>query len=97
MWRWLGIGEDDDRPPPPLIDAGSNPLDRLLLRAVYQVLDGLAVADRVAFVLHCIEGETLDAVARICSCSLATAKRRVARAQDAIDRLVDSDGEGVDP
>ena len=65
--------------------------------AVYQVLDGLAVDDRVAFVLHCIEGETLEAVARICRCSLATTKRRVARAQQAIDQLVGSDGAGVDP
>jgi RNA polymerase sigma-70 factor (ECF subfamily) len=96
MWRWLGIGEDD-RPPAALVDAGTNPLDRLLLGRVYQVLDGLAVDDRVAFVLHCIEGETLEAVARICRCSLATTKRRVARAQQAIDQLAASDGAGVDP
>lgn len=96
MWRWLGIGEDD-RPPAALVDAGTNPLDRLLLGRVYQVLDGLAVDDRVAFVLHCIEGETLEAVARICRCSLATTKRRVARAQRAIDQLAGSDGGGVDP
>jgi RNA polymerase sigma-70 factor (ECF subfamily) len=94
MWRWLGLGKDA-RPLAALIDAGSNPLDRLLLGAVYQVLDALAVADRVAFVLHCIEGETLEEVARICRCSLATAKRRIARAQEAIDRLI-VDGGGVD-
>jgi RNA polymerase sigma-70 factor (ECF subfamily) len=97
MWRWLGSGlglGNDARPPAPLIDAGSNPLDRLLLGAVYQVLDALSVADRVAFVLHRVEGETLEDVARICGCSLATAKRRIARAQQAIDRLV-VDG-GVD-
>ena len=95
MWRWLGIG-DDGPLPVALVDAGSNPLDRLLLGRVYQVLDGMAVDDRVAFVLHCIEGETLEAVAAICRCSLATTKRRVARAQQAIDRLVGSDGEEVD-
>jgi RNA polymerase sigma-70 factor (ECF subfamily) len=95
MWRWLGIG-DDDRPPAPLVDAGSNPLDRLLLGKVYRVLDGMAVDDRVAFVLHNIEGETLEAVARICRCSLATTKRRVARAQQAIDRLAGAD-DGVEP
>ena len=95
MWRWLGMG-DDDRPPAALIDAGANPVDRLLLGAVYEVLDGMAVDDRVAFVLHCIEGETLDDVARICLCSLATAKRRIARAQHAIDARV-GDGGGGDP
>ena len=96
MWRWLGIGEDS-RPPAALVDAGSNPLDRVLLGSVYQVLDGMAVDDRMAFVLHCIEGETLEAVARICRCSLATTKRRVARAQREIDQLVGRDGGGVDP
>jgi RNA polymerase sigma-70 factor (ECF subfamily) len=58
------------------------------------VLDAMTVDDRLAFVLHCIDGETLDEVARICRCSLATAKRRVARAQGAIDRLVGADGGG---
>ena len=96
MWRWIGIGEDA-RPPAVLVDAGTNPLDRLLLGRVYEVLDGMAVDDCVAFVLHCIEGETLEAVARICRCSLATTKRRVARAQQAIDQLAGSDGAGADP
>lgn len=96
MWRWLGIG-DDDRPPAPLVDAGYNPVDRLLLGAVYQVLDGMPVDDRVAFVLHNIEGEKLEEVARICKCSLATAKRRIARAQQAIDQRVGDDGGRVDP
>jgi len=95
MWRWLGIGHDD-RPPAPLIDGGSNPVDRLLLGAVYEVLDGMPVDDRVAFVLHNIEGETLDEVARMCRCSLATAKRRIARAQQAIDKRVGDDGGQVD-
>ncbi|HEY8927047.1 MAG TPA: sigma-70 family RNA polymerase sigma factor, partial [Polyangia bacterium] len=82
MWRWLGLGQEA-RPPAPLVDAGNSPVDRLLLRAVYDVLDRLPVADRVAFVLYQIEGETLESVAEICRCSLATIKRRVARAQRA--------------
>lgn len=96
MWRWLGIGEDD-RPPAALVDGGSNPLDRLLLATVYQVLDSIPVDDRVAFVLHNIEGEKLEDVARICRCSLTTAKRRIARAQQAIDRRVGDDARRVDP
>jgi RNA polymerase sigma-70 factor, ECF subfamily len=94
MWRWLGIG-DGDKPPAKLVDAGSNPVDRLLLESVYRVLDGLPVDDRVAFVLHCIEGETLEGVAQICRCSLATTKRRVARAQQAVDELVDDHAGGA--
>ncbi len=68
-----------------------SPMDRLLLRAVYRVLDGMSVEDRLAFSLHTIEGETLDEVAKLCDCSLATAKRRVARAQGMIEQRL-SDG-----
>jgi RNA polymerase sigma-70 factor, ECF subfamily len=88
MWRWLGLG-DDARPPAPLVYAGNDPVDRLMLGAVYEVLDRMSVGDRVAFVLHHIEGETLESVARMCRCSLATVKRRVARARLAIDLLDD--------
>jgi RNA polymerase sigma-70 factor (ECF subfamily) len=63
----------------------ASPVDRLLLRAVYRVLDDLPVEDRLAFALHTIEGETMEVVARLCGCSFATAKRRVARARQAIE------------
>ena len=55
------------------------------MRAVYRVLDELPVDDRLAFTLHHIEGEKLEVVARLCRCSCATAKRRIARAQQAIE------------
>jgi len=93
MWRWLGLGGDAG-PPAPLVDAGTSPVDRLLLGAVYEVLERMPVADRVAFVLHHIEGETLESAARICRCSLATVKRRVARAQQMVDALDDRSDAG---
>jgi RNA polymerase sigma-70 factor (ECF subfamily) len=65
-------------------------VDRLLLRAVYQVLDDMPVDDRLAFTLHHIEGETVEVAAQLCGCSLATFKRRVARAHRLIkERLSD--------
>jgi RNA polymerase sigma-70 factor, ECF subfamily len=67
------------------VDPSASPLDRLLLRAVYQVLDDLSVEDRLAFSLHTIEGEKMESVAHLCGCSMATAKRRVARAQREIE------------
>ncbi|HXI54557.1 MAG TPA: sigma-70 family RNA polymerase sigma factor [Polyangia bacterium] len=74
-------------------DTAASPVDKLLLTEVYRVLDRLPVDERVAFVLHHIEGETLDAVARLTSCSLATTKRRIARAQAAIElELGDREG-----
>jgi RNA polymerase sigma-70 factor, ECF subfamily len=93
MWRWLGI-EDDAGQRPLLIDAGTSAPDRLLLERVYQVLDQMAVEDRLAFVLHHIEGETLETVAHLCRCSLATTKRRIARAQHGIEQRLGVDGEG---
>lgn len=68
--------------------------DRLLLASVYQILDKLAVDDRVAFVLHHIEGEKLDAVARLCGCSCATAKRRIARVHSALEARLGKAGLG---
>lgn len=60
-------------------------MDRLLLRAVYRVLDEMPVEERLAFTLHTMQGETMEVVARLCECSLATAKRRVSRAQRRIE------------
>jgi RNA polymerase sigma-70 factor (ECF subfamily) len=74
-----------------LVDRGASPVDRILLATVYRVLDEVAVEARVAFALHHLEGETLEAVARLCDCSLATAKRRVAAAQERL-REVFGDG-----
>lgn len=87
--RFLGF--DDDTGGARLVDPSATPLDRLLLRSVYRVLDQLPVEDRLAFSLHTIEGETMEAVARLCGCSFATAKRRVARAQREIEARL-SDG-----
>ena len=70
------------------IDAAASPQDRLLLRAVYRVLDEMPTDDRIAFCLHRLEGETIEAVARLCACSIATVKRRVARAQKRVEERV---------
>jgi RNA polymerase sigma-70 factor (ECF subfamily) len=67
-----------------LVDSGASPVDRLLLAGVYRVLDQVPVEARMAFALHHLEGETLEEVARLCGCSLATAKRRVAVAHQRI-------------
>jgi RNA polymerase sigma-70 factor (ECF subfamily) len=86
--RFLGF--DGDVGGLDLIDPSASPLDRLLLRSVYRVLEDLPVNDRIAFSLHCIEGEKMEDVASLCGCSFATAKRRVARAQRVIEeRLSD--------
>ncbi len=64
---------------------GATAEERALLARVYAVLDGMPVDLRVAWALRHVAGERLDAVARACGCSLATAKRRIAAAQRILD------------
>ena len=88
VWRLLGVDAEVDYAG--LVDPAASPHDKLLVRTVYRALDELPVADRLAFTLHTIEGEVLEEVARLCRCSLATAKRRIARVQQALkDRMGD--------
>lgn len=67
---------------------GASPEQRALLSRVYGVLDRIPVEQRIAWVLRHIEGEKLEDVARLTSCSLATAKRRIASAQGAIEEVL---------
>jgi RNA polymerase sigma-70 factor (ECF subfamily) len=62
-----------------------DPADRVLLAKIYALLDQVPAAERSAWVLHRIEGETLPAVAEMCECSLATVKRRIERVQRKIE------------
>jgi len=81
--RFLGFPPREDRGTP--VDPGASPLDKLLLRTVLGILYGLPIEERLAFCLHHMEGEGLETVARLCGCSLATTKRRIARARKAIE------------
>jgi RNA polymerase sigma-70 factor (ECF subfamily) len=56
---------------------------RLALREVYNLLDRLPINERMAFALRIIDGMTLPEAAEACGVSLATFKRRVARAERA--------------
>ena len=60
---------------PPSSDA------RRALREVYSVLDQMPLDERMAFVLRYIHGMTLADAAEACETSLATLKRRLARAE----------------
>jgi RNA polymerase sigma-70 factor (ECF subfamily) len=66
---------------------GATPEQRALLRRLYEVLETLPTAERVAWSLRYLEGEPLDVVATTCRCSLATAKRRVSAAKKVIDEV----------
>ena len=53
-------------------------------------LGKLATNDRLAWMLRFVEGEPLKEIARLCDCSLATVKRRVAAATKELRKYVDS-------
>lgn len=76
----------DDHEPENLASGGATPEDSAFLAQVYAVLDRLPVDERLAWTLRHVQGEALAVVAELVGCSLATAKRRIASAQDAIAR-----------
>ncbi len=61
--------------------------ERVLLTAIYAELELLPVAVRIAWSLRFLEGQQLEEVARLCDCSLATAKRRIAAAQARLEEV----------
>jgi RNA polymerase sigma-70 factor (ECF subfamily) len=59
----------------------ADPEARAMLAQVYALLRTLAPDDRIAWTLRYVERHRLETVAVMMECSLATAKRRIARAQ----------------
>jgi RNA polymerase sigma-70 factor, ECF subfamily len=59
------------------------------LGKIYAQLERLPAEQRIAFLLRRVEGMELEEIARATGVSLATAKRRIAAAQQAVERWVD--------
>jgi RNA polymerase sigma-70 factor (ECF subfamily) len=78
--RWLVFLPAQAQPEPPT--SGASFEARAALRAFYEVLDGFAADERIAFTLRFVEGLELSEVAEACQVSLATIKRRLKRASD---------------
>jgi RNA polymerase sigma-70 factor (ECF subfamily) len=56
------------------------------LRLIFSLIDELPVQERVALVLHRVEGMTLPEVAEQMKLSLTTVKRRIAAAERAVSQ-----------
>jgi RNA polymerase sigma-70 factor (ECF subfamily) len=82
------FGLDDEAGYEAIAGHQTSPDDRALLVRIYALLDELTVGERLAWTLRHVEGEKLDAVARILGVSLATAKRRIAAAQAKLDQAL---------
>ncbi|MEZ4374972.1 MAG: sigma-70 family RNA polymerase sigma factor [Polyangiaceae bacterium] len=59
----------------------ASPEARAQLAQMYALLQTMPTEDRIAWTLRYVERHRLEAVAQLTDCSLATAKRRIARAQ----------------
>ena len=67
-------------------DGAASPEQRTLLRELDAFLGTLPPRVRIAWVLRHVEGHELKDVARVAGCSLATAKRILVRADEALSR-----------
>jgi RNA polymerase sigma-70 factor (ECF subfamily) len=80
-----------------LVDPVARPELAAEVLLVERVVATLPTADRMAWMLRYVEGYELSEVAKLCGCSLATAKRRIAAAHAKVSRHVeieeDADGE----
>lgn len=85
--RFVGLEDATDVPLVNPHDASSAQVARHL----YQALDRLETSSRMAFVLRFVHGCELAEVASACECSVATIKRRLARAGKRLARLVEVD------
>jgi RNA polymerase sigma-70 factor, ECF subfamily len=84
--RAIGLGEEWD--PTWLTAPEASPEQRTLLVQVYRMLEEFPAAERVAWSLRYLQGERLEEVASLCHCSLATAKRRIARVQSVMEEAL---------
>lgn len=90
-----------DGPPPDatlarLADRGASAEARAELGRIDAALARLPAPERSAWVLRHVEGYELEEVARLCRCSLATAKRRIAAAQARVARELGYNEESED-
>jgi RNA polymerase sigma-70 factor (ECF subfamily) len=79
--RWLVFAPPEALGESTPSEGGADPLEQEALRAAYRVFDQMPTEERVVFVLRFVEGMRLLEVAEACSVSLATAKRRLLRAE----------------
>lgn len=83
-WRWFGKAAAEEVTVAMLATAACPPDLSLELQTLTQRLTKLPARQRIAWVLHRLEGETLPDVARACDVSLATVKRDIAAAEQTL-------------
>ena len=80
--RWLRLSESEALPDVPVREADH--VSRDAIHRLYAILDRLDADARIAFVLRHSQGLEGSEIAAALGCSLATAKRRLAKAQERV-------------
>ena len=80
----LGFGPDFD--PSTVVDSRASAETFVWAANVYRILDALPADARIAWVMHRVEGESLEQVGALCGWSRATAHRRVQEAEQTFAR-----------
>ena len=83
---WFRSNPVDEQDCPELTDPRVGPEVAAELALLDIALRSVPCEARIAWVLHRVQGETIEDVAQALGCSLATAKRRLARAEQAVAR-----------
>ena len=85
LMRVLGLDRGaDDATLATLAAPGTNADQRAELALIDRALGNVSANVRIAWMLRLVEGLELAEVASACGCSLATVKRRIAAAEDAV-------------
>jgi RNA polymerase sigma-70 factor, ECF subfamily len=92
LLRFLGLDQPADATLEALASPTMRPDDRAELALIDQVLRRMRADLRIAWMLRRVEGLALPDVASACTCSLATAKRRIAAADAELSRHVTYEG-----
>jgi RNA polymerase sigma-70 factor (ECF subfamily) len=77
----LGLASPEPIELDAIASPNADPESRVLLAQVYSLLQTLPADDRIAWTLRYVDQHRLEVVASLVGCSLATAKRRILRAQ----------------
>lgn len=85
LLRGLGVSAPEPVELESVASSLAGPQVRAELAQVYALLRLLPADERIAWTLRYVQSNRLEEVAKLTGCSLATAKRRIARAQRFID------------
>ena len=83
--RFLHLPTTVPEDPP---DRAASPEIKALVGGIFRALEAVPVNARLAWSLRYLQGERLERVAELTDCSLATAKRRIAKAQALLDEVL---------